>query len=205
MCEAGRAAALHTADDDLGVLDAVRKGQSRTQQRKDDEQAKARDFHLSFPVFYHKVVAGHAPRRQGSGTEVNGFTNAGQAHNDAKLEEIIGACKLLRIFGNPRARYANDCNFPASLRPSTEISNENDIAALIALREKQLSPVARPREIENAARGKIGDLTRLSAGQRLLPEVSRAVSREQILERFSGRRPAQPRIADCLAPRFSAA
>jgi len=111
----------------------------------------------------------------------------------------------LRIFGNPRARYANDCNFPRASRPSPEISNENDIAALITFREKQLSPVARPREIENAASGKIGDLAEFSAVQWLFPAVSRAVSRQQILERFSGRRPAQSCIADCLAPRFSAA
>jgi hypothetical protein len=45
----------------------------------------------------------------------------------------MGACKLLRIFGKPRARYANDCNFPQA---SPEISNENDVAALIAFREQ---------------------------------------------------------------------
>src|SRR6266699_3309487 len=65
-----------------------------------------------FLVFYHKVVGGqHAPRRHESGTEVSGSDKPGQAHNDPKLEEIMGACKLLRIFGKPRARYANDCNF----------------------------------------------------------------------------------------------
>jgi hypothetical protein len=54
-----------------------------------------------------------------------------------------------------QARYANDCNFPQPPAPSPEISNENDVAALIAFREQQLPPVARPGEIENAARGKI--------------------------------------------------
>ena len=39
---------------------------------------------------------------------------AGQAHNDAKLEEIMGACKLLRIFGKYRARCAKPCNFSGS-------------------------------------------------------------------------------------------
>jgi hypothetical protein len=36
----------------------------------------------------------------------------GQAHNDAKLEEIMGACKLLRIFGKRHVNCANDCTSP---------------------------------------------------------------------------------------------
>src|SRR6266403_4220694 len=72
-----------------------------------------------FLVFYHKVVGGqHAPRRHESGTEVSDLNKPGQAHNDAKLEEIMRACKLLRIFGNRRVNCVNDCTSP-KLPPPT--------------------------------------------------------------------------------------
>jgi hypothetical protein len=51
-------------------------------------------------------------RPQGSGSEVSDFTSAGQAHNDQKLEEIIGACKLLRICGKPGVGVCKGVQLP---------------------------------------------------------------------------------------------
>jgi hypothetical protein len=57
---------------------------------------------MGFPYFF--FVAKLSPgrcylRQQGSASEVSDFTSTGQVHNDEKLEEIIMACKVLRMCG----------------------------------------------------------------------------------------------------------
>jgi hypothetical protein len=84
----------------------------------------------------------------------------------------------------PRARI----NLPAS-RESAEIADQDYVAVLIAFGEQQLLAVAGPGEIENTDGGKVRDLPRRSAGERLFPDIGCPVPGEQILKRFPGWRP----------------
>src|SRR5882762_11320507 len=86
-----------------------------------------RDIFMGFSYFF--FVAKLSPesdllRPQGSGSEVSDFISAGQAHNEEKLEEIISACKLLRIYGKWGVGV---CKVVQLLQaPSLEISDKNN-------------------------------------------------------------------------------
>jgi len=87
---------------------------------------------MGFPYF---LVAKLSPescllRPQGSGSEVSGFISAGQAQIKKNLRKLLVHCKLLRIYGKPGVGV---CKVVQLLQaPSLEISEKNDVAALIS-------------------------------------------------------------------------
>src|ERR1700675_1770695 len=54
---------------------------------------------------------------------------------------------------------------------SVEVADQHDVAGHIALGQKQLLAVARPRELKNSPRRKIGYLPRRATHERLFPDI----------------------------------
>ena len=78
-----------------------------------------------------------------------------------------------------------------SIRKLAEVADQDYVAGFVEPGEEQLLAVARPGEVGNKAGGEFSELLRRSAGQGLFPDVRSAVSGQNVLERFSGRRPAK--------------
>jgi hypothetical protein len=56
-----------------------------------------------------------------------------------------------------------------------EVADQHDVARHIALGQKQLLAVARPREIKDSPRRKIGHLPRRTSPKQLFPDIRRAI------------------------------
>jgi hypothetical protein len=79
----------------------------------------------------------------------------------------------------------------SSFRPGLlKIVQKYDVAAPGATRDQQPSAVGCPIEIENPARGKVGQLSGLSISQGLLPDVGRPIASNEVLQAIPVRRPA---------------
>src|SRR5216683_7068539 len=68
--------------------------------------------------------------------------------------------------------------------PLVEIADQHHVAGHIALGQKQLLAVARPRELKNSPRRKIGYLPRRATQTRLFPDIGRAFPCQGILQTF---------------------
>ena len=86
-------------------------------------------------------------------------------------EVVVSNLRFLTGKGRSRKRAGTtlrevmDCECPncSPSRKSTEIADEDYVAALVAFGEQQLPAVPGPGKIKNTAGGKVRDLLRISA------------------------------------------
>src|SRR5690349_13264777 len=78
------------------------------------------------------------------------------------------------------------------LRPGLlEIRDEYDVAVEVAARQSKLLSVERPGVIQDQIVLEVGQLLWRSAGQRLFPEITDAIARQHVVQRFAIRRPVE--------------